>query len=126
MRRIPAPLVQPDTSPYWLAADEGRLLLRHCTACDTHHHYPREICPFCGSSATGWRESSGTGCVYSFSTMGQGEAAYTLAHVTLDEGPTVMSNLLGTGPFAVDQRVRVVFVPSDGGHKVPMFTPDGA
>ena len=122
-RRIPKPLVQPDTLAYWQAADEGRLLLKHCTACGEHHHYPRDGCPFCGSLATEWRTAAGTGRVYSHSTMGQGDAAYTLAYVTLDEGPTMLTNLVGNG-FAVGQRVRVVFVPSDGGHAVPMFTPD--
>ncbi|MBP6900303.1 MAG: OB-fold domain-containing protein [Burkholderiaceae bacterium] len=130
MRKIPRPMVQPETAAYWQAADEGRLLLKHCTACGEHHHYPRDICPFCGSLATDWRQAAGTGTVYSHSTMGQGEAAYTLAHVTLDEGPTLLTNLVGDGPFATGQRVQVVFVPSDGGPAVPMFAPlqtsDGA
>lgn len=123
MRRIPAPMVQADTLPYWQGADAGRLMIKRCTACGEHHHYPRDICPFCGSDATEWREAAGTGHVYSFSTMGQGDAAYTLAYVTLDEGPTMLSNLVGSGPFACDQRVRVQFVPSRGGHAVPVFAP---
>ena len=123
MRKITAPPVQPESLPYWQAADAGRLLVKRCTACGRHHHYPRDLCPFCGSEATEWTEAAGTGTVYSYSTMGQGEAAWTLAYVTLDEGPTMLTNLRGEG-FAVGQRVRVCFVPSDGGHAVPMFTPD--
>lgn len=121
MRKIPAPMVQPDTQAYWQAADEGRLLVKHCTACGEHHHYPRDICPFCGSTATEWREAAGRGQVYSFSTMGEGDAAYTLAYVTLDEGPTMLSNLVGPGPWACGQRVRVQFLPSQGGPAVPVF-----
>ena len=51
--------------------------------------------------------------------------AYTLAFVTLDEGVTMMTNLVDCEPAAVSigQRVRVVFKPSDGGHAVAMFTP---
>lgn len=123
MRTIPAPMVQPDTAAYWQAANEGRLLLRRCTACGEHHHYPREVCPFCRSTATEWRDAAGTGTVYSHSTMGSGDAAYTLAYVTLDEGPTMLSNLLGAGPFTIGQRVRVTFVPSASGQAVPMFEP---
>lgn len=126
MRKVSKPMVQADTLAYWQAADEGRLLVKHCSACGEYHHYPRDICPFCASDATTWRQAAGTGRIYSYSTMGQGDAAYTLAHVTLDEGPTLLTNLVGAGPFAIDQRVRVVFVPSDGGHAVPMFTPDPA
>lgn len=121
MRKISAPKTQADTAAYWEAADQQRLLVKRCTDCGEHHHYPRDICPFCHSEATEWTEAVGTGVVYSFSTMGQGDAAYTLAYVTLDEGPTLMTNLVGEGPFAVDQKVRVVFTPSEGGHAVPMF-----
>lgn len=125
MRTIPAPKVLPETLSYWQAADEGVLLVKRCTACGTCHHYPRDICPFCLSDATEWTTAAGTGTLYSFSTMGQGDAAYTLAYVTLDEGPTMLSNVVDCDPaaLAVGQRLRVVFKPSDGGHAVPMFTP---
>ena len=124
-RKIPALRALPETLAYWLAANEGRLLIKHCTACDKPHHYPRDICPHCWSEATTWREAAGTGTLYSHSTMGQGEAAYTLAYVTLDEGVTIMSNIVDADPAAlhVGQRLRVVFKPSDGGYAVPMFTP---
>jgi uncharacterized OB-fold protein len=124
-RRIPAPRALPESLPYWVAADEGRLLIKRCRACGEVHHYPRDICPHCLSEHTEWLEASGQGTVYSFSTMGQGEAAYTLAYITLDEGITMMSNLVDCAPadLAIGQRVRVVFQPSDGGHRVPMFTP---
>ena len=124
-RRIPAPRVLPESLPYWTAADEGRLLVKKCRACGEVHHYPRDICPHCLSADTEWLQAAGTGTVYSFSTMGKGEAAYTLAFVTLDEGVTLMTNLVDCDPATVSigQPVRVVFKPSDGGHAVPMFTP---
>ncbi len=124
-RKIPAPRVLPETLAYWTAADEGRLLIKRCKACGEVHHYPRDICPHCLSADTEWQQAAGTGTVYSFSTMGQGEAAYTLAFITLTEGVTLMSNLVDCDPAAVviGQAVRVVFKPSEGGHAVPMFTP---
>ncbi len=124
-RRIPAPRVLPESLPYWSAADEGRLLLKHCLDCSRNHFYPRDVCPHCMSTRTEWREAAGSGAVYSFSTMGKGESAYTIALVTLDEGVTMMSNLVDCNPreLSIGQRVRVVFVPSDGGHAVPMFKP---
>jgi uncharacterized OB-fold protein len=77
------------------------------------------------SAETQWQESPGTGVVYSFSTMGKEDAAYTLAYVTLDEGVTVMSNLVDCDPaqLSIGQKVCVVFKVSEGGHAVPMFTP---
>jgi len=124
-RKIPAPRVLPESLAYWQAADEGRLLLKKCRACDRLHHYPRDICPHCLSDDTVWVDAAGTGSVYSFSTMGKGEAAYTLALVTLDEGVTLMTNLVDAAPkdFAIGQRVKVVFKPSEGGHAVAMFSP---
>lgn len=128
MRKIPKPLQLPETAAYWQAANEGRLLVKRCTACGQHHHYPRDICPFCLSEATEWVNAAGTGTVYACSTMGEGEAAYTLAYVTLDEGPTLMTNLVEGAHEAwhIGQRVRVVFQPSEGGPQVPMFTALGA
>ena len=125
MRKIPAPKVLPETLAYWQAADEGRLLVKRCQSCGQFHHYPRDICPHCLSSDTVWQDAAGTGTVYSLSTMGTGEAAYTLALVTLDEGVTVMTNLVDCDPSTVriGDKVRVVFQPSQGGHAVPMFTP---
>lgn len=124
-RPIPAPRPLPDTLAYWRAADEGVLLVKRCTACGETHHYPRDICPFCLSDATEWTTASGRASLYSWSTMGSGEAACTLAYVTLDEGPTMMTNIVDTDPatLQVGQALRVVFRPSDGGHAVPMFTP---
>ena len=124
MRKIPAPKVLPETLAYWQAADEGRLLVKRCNACGQFHHYPRDICPHCLSSDTVWQDAAGTGTVYSFSTMGAGDAAYTLAFVTLDEGVTMMTNLVDCDPASVriGDKVRVVFQPSQGGHAVPMFT----
>ena len=125
MRKIPAPKVLPETQAYWTAADQGRLLVKRCNSCGQLHHYPRDICPHCLSADTVWQDAAGTGVVYSFSTMGVGDAAYTLAFVTLDEGVTLMSNLVDCDPALVriGDRVKVVFQPSQGGHAVPMFTP---
>ena len=125
MRKIPAPKALPETLAYWRAADEGRLLVKRCNSCGQFHHYPRDICPHCLSSDTVWQDAAGTGTVYSLSTMGTGDAAYTLAFVTLDEGVTLMTNLVDCDPSGVHigDKVRVVFMPSQGGHAVPMFTP---
>jgi uncharacterized OB-fold protein len=124
-RKIPAPVPTPETAPFWEAAAQGRLLVRTCTGCGRGHHYPRPICPFCGSDRTEWREASGRGVIYSYSVMRRATPPYAIAYVTLDEGPTMMTNLVDCD-FAVlriGQPVRVVWTPSDGGPPVPTFTP---
>lgn len=124
-RKIPAPPVYPETQAFWEAAARGVLLLKRCADCAEHHHYPRSMCPFCSGQRTEWREAAGTGTIYSYSVMRRAEAPYVIAYVTLDEGVTMMTNIVGCDPDAVriGQRVRVRFVPSDGGPPVPMFAP---
>lgn len=128
MMARPLPAAEPnvETQPFWDAAAKGKLLIKHCDACNQPHYYPRALCPFCLSAETRWVETAGTGTVYSLSTMRRGkDAPYTLAYVTLDEGPNVLTNLDGDADaFAIGQRVRVSFAPTaEGAPPVPMFVP---
>jgi hypothetical protein len=123
-RRMPAPQPNPETQAFWDAARQGRLLLRRCKACGEVHFYPRTICPFCFSDDTEWLDSKGLGAVYAFSVMRRGPP-FALAYVTLDEGPTMMTNIVDCDLNAVHigQRVRVVFKPGEGEFLIPAFTP---
>jgi uncharacterized OB-fold protein len=123
-RTIPTPAVTPETRPFWDAAEEGRLVVKRCAACGRPHHYPRAICPFCGSDRTEWMPASGRGTIYSYSVMRRVAAPYAIAYVTLDEGVTMMTNIVDCDLDAIriGQPVRVVFRPTDGGPPVPMFT----
>ena len=124
-RTITAPGPHPDTEEYWRAAAAGRLLLKRCRDCGETHHYPRAICPYCLSAATTWIEASGRGRIYSYSTMGVADAAYTLAYVTLEEGVTMLTNIVdcAQSKLRVGLDVTVVFEPSEDGQPVPMFAP---
>ena len=126
-RKLRAPEINPENKPFWDAASEGKLLIKHCNACGENHYYPRSNCPLCGSDQTDWLESKGKGEIYSLSTMRRGpDAPYTLAYVTLDEGPAVMTNI-ETGDhdaLTIGQRVAVNFIASDGGPPYPLFTPE--
>ena len=124
-RKIPAPPANPETTAFWDAARQGKLLVKRCTACGQSHYYPRALCPFCGSAATEWQASAGAGVIYSYSVMRRAEVPYAIAYVTLDEGVTMMTNLVDCDfdALRIGQRVRVVFTPTDGGPPVPTFTP---
>ena len=127
MRPLPAPEPNVETQPFWDAAAEGRLLIKRCDACGEPHYYPRALCPYCLSADTHWVETAGTGTVYSLSTMRRGkDAPYTLAYVTLDEGPAVLTNLdADPAALAIGQRVRVRFTPTvEGAPPVAMFVPE--
>jgi uncharacterized OB-fold protein len=123
-RTIPSVPPSPDTKPFWEATAQGKLLLKKCRACGQLHYYPRPLCPFCGSDATEWQAAAGGGVIYSYSVMRRAEVPYAVAYVTLDEGPTMMTNLVDCDfdRLKIGQRVRVVFSPTDGGAPVPTFT----
>ena len=123
-RTIPAPQPNVETQPYFDAASQGKLVIKTCTACGQAHHYPRALCPFCGSDRTEWMPASGRGTVYSYSVMRRAAPPYAIAYVTLAEGPTMMTNIVDCDLDAIriGQRVKVVFKPTDGGPPVPMFT----
>ncbi len=124
-RKIPAPPITPETVPFWNAAAEGRLLIKRCRSCGEAHFYPRAICPFCFDAATDWFPASGRGTVYSYSVMRRAPVPYAIAYVTLEEGPTMLTNIVDCDLDAIriGQAVRVVFKPTEGGPPVPMFTP---
>ena len=125
-RRIPAPMINPESKPFWQAAAQGRLLLGRCLACRQPHFYPRAICPHCFSDDTTHVDAAGGGEIYSFSVMRRGvPAPYALAYVALDEGVTMLTNIVDCDfdALRIGQRVRLVFKPAEDGSQVPAFTP---
>jgi uncharacterized protein len=128
----PAPVVNPETKPFWDATAQGRLVLRRCTDCQVVIWYPRSICPECWSGNTEWFEASGRGTVYSYTVNHKGEGPYrdagpyVLAYVELEEGPRIMTNIQTDDLAAVEigRRVEVVFSPTaDGEAALPRFRP---
>lgn len=124
-RPLAAPLTDAASAPFWAAAKEGRLMSRRCTACAKLHWYPRPVCPFCQGD-TEWETLGGQGTVYSVSlTRKAGPIPYAIAYVTLDEGITLLTNIVDCDleQVRIGQRVRVCFKPAEGDARVPMFTP---
>ncbi|KQX95821.1 Zn-ribbon domain-containing OB-fold protein [Variovorax sp. Root473] len=124
-RPLAAPLVDASSEAFWSAARDGRLTTRRCQSCGKLHWYPRPICPYCQGD-TDWEALSGLGSVYSVSvTRKAGPHAYAIAYVTLDEGITVLSNIVDCDldTVRIGQRVKVVFKSAEDGQPVPMFAP---
>ena len=123
--KYPAPLVNPETQPYWDATVDGKLLIKRCAACGEAHYFPRTHCPFCFSDQTVWEQSSGEGEIYSFSLMRKSAAGpYAIGYVTLKEGPSLLTNFVDCDMNAlrIGQQVKVVFKTTDGA-PLPFFTP---
>ena len=124
-RKLAAPIVDSATEPFFTAAKQGALKIRRCTSCKKPHHYPRPVCPFCMGD-TEWETSKGEGEIYSVTvTRKAGPTAFAIAYVRLDEGVTLLTNIVDCDLDAlkIGQRVKVCFKPTDGDGAMPMFTP---
>ncbi len=124
---IPAPVAEQGNQPFWDAATLGKFLIKTCKSCNQPHWYPRSLCPFCFGE-TEWTEASGNGTIYSLSVMQRGNPnPYCIAYVQLDEGVTMMTQIVDCDLAAlkIGQKVKLVFKPTEGegSPPVPMFTP---
>ena len=129
------PAATPTTKPFWDGTLAGELRIQRCTACAKHYLYPRTHCPNCGSAKTEWVKASGRGRLYSYviSHMAapgwEGEVPYVIAVVQLDEGPRMLSNLVGMpadpAALVLDTPLQVVF-EARGNMMLPLFKPADA
>ena len=125
-KKISDPLMNAGDKPYFDAAGEGKLMIAKCNGCGEVHHYPRPLCPFCFSDKVGLVQAKGTGTVYTYSVSRRaGPIVYCIAYVKLDEGVTMMTNIVDCDldTVKIGQKVKVVFKKSEGGISVPMFAP---
>ena len=124
-RTIASPEPNPETQKFWDAAKEGKLLIMKCKDTDKPYFYPRARSPFTGSDNVEWVEAKGTGEIYTFSVMKRSKIPYCIAYVRLDEGVTMMTNIVDTDldKVAIGQKVKVVFKETENGQPVAMFTP---
>ena len=114
-----------ENRPFWEAAGQGRLMVGCCNACGESHYYPRSNCPLCYSTDTRLKETSGLGQIYSYSITRQADSPHIIAYVTLNEGVTMLTNIVDCAPDTVriGQAVRVRFVEAEDGYAIPMFAP---
>jgi uncharacterized protein len=126
------PVAAPDalTAPWWDATREGRLLVQRCAACGHHQHHPRHVCTACGTTDLAYVEVSGRGVVHSFSVVHRAPQPgftppYVVALVRLDEGPTLLTNLVGLDHDALrcELAVRLDWLPLPDGRQLPIFRP---
>ncbi|GGY25268.1 Zn-ribbon domain-containing OB-fold protein [Streptomyces omiyaensis] len=119
------------TRTYWDAAAEGRLLIRRCRACGRPHHYPREFCPHCWSEDVVWERASGRATLYTWSVVHRndlppfdGRVPYAAAVVDLEEGPRMMTEVVGVPEdgLRVGMPLEAAFREGPDGVTVPVFT----
>ncbi|MDA1074406.1 MAG: Zn-ribbon domain-containing OB-fold protein [Proteobacteria bacterium] len=121
------------TQPYWRAARADELAVQFCQHCDQHSFPPRAHCPQCGSAELEWRTVSGRGSVYTFTIayrpphpVFSEHCPMVIAVIELEEGPRMISNIVGCDPATVEigMAVQVAFEEiEDSKVTLPVFTP---
>ena len=127
----PRPIPTRLTEPFWEGTRRGVLRIQRCRGCGSWRWTPQLACPRCWSEDTEWAEASGLGRVYSYTVVHRAvdparfRTPYVLAIVRLDEGPHLLTNIVGCEPDAVrvDMRVAVCFEPLDEETVVYPFAP---
>ena len=132
--RRPRPLPQPtpETQHFWDGAKAGELRLQRCTACGHVYFPPRPLCPQCSSRAVEVFAASGKGRLLSYVINHRPHPAfdgpYAIALVALDEGPTMMSNIVDCEQtpeaLVLDMPLAVTF-EDNGDIAIPLFRPAG-
>lgn len=114
----PLPIPSPESEPFWEACKRHELRLPYCTHCEQFFFYPRKFCPRCFSWDIEWRTCSGRGTLYTFAIQYRPQMMgftppYVTAIVQLEEGPRLMTNLVGVEPspeaIRCDMPVEVVW-----------------
>lgn len=121
-----------DSHEFWKAAAEGRLIIQQCGKCNAIQYPPRQNCATCWHDQLNWIESSGQGVIESFTIVERApisdfrdKVPYVVAAVRLDEGPRMITNIVGDHRLdvRVGESVTVVFEDDGRGNQLPQFTP---
>jgi uncharacterized OB-fold protein len=125
------PVPTPETKHFWDGTREHRLLLQQCESCSHIYFPPRPFCPRCSERKVKVVQASGRATLYSYVISPRPapgfEPPYSIAVVTLEEGPRMMTNVIGCPQtpqaLQLDMPLEVVFEPLDGDITLPLFRP---
>ena len=115
-RKLPQPT--PESQPFWDGCARHELTVQQCDACGRFWFPPSNRCQHCWSPEFTWQRVSGRARVYSFTVFHRAYAAeladqlpYVVGVVELEEGPRLITNIVGCRPadVRVDMPVEVVF-----------------
>lgn len=101
----PLPEISPLTEPFWTAACQGRLVIQRCASCAAYRFPPELGCFQCGSLESRWEPVSGRATLYTWTVSHppllpyfRDRAPWPVAVVQLEEGPRLVTNIIGVPP----------------------------
>lgn len=131
----PLPHPTPLSQPFWDGTKARELRLQRCGACGAYRFPPVLLCRECLAEEHEWAPTSGTGTVWSYVIQHRpatpafvDDLPYVVAIVELDEGPLMLTNIVGCAPDAVEvgMRVQVTYVDASDTITLYPFTPVAA
>ena len=124
----PLPQIDALTRGFWEHARAGRLAVQVCDVCGDAHFPASPVCPQCLSDGQQWKPTSGRGILESWVEFHraywsgfQGDLPYRVGLVRLEEGPLLLSNLVGA-EAKIGDAVKAVFEKITDEVTLPKFT----
>lgn len=115
------------TEPWWDGTRAHQLLLQRCTQCGHLQHPPRAVCTACSSmehldfiEATGGAEIDSYTVVHRSPRPGV-EVPYSIARARLDEGPILLTRLVGSNEWQIGDRLALDWLDLADGRALPVF-----
>lgn len=114
----PLPAISTLNGPYWDGLKQRELKMPSCNDCGKLWYPPAPFCPECWSRNFTWRQLSGRGTVNSWVVFHQAyfssykdDVPYNVAEVELEEGPRLLTNLVGIAneDIAMGMSVEIVY-----------------
>ena len=127
----PIPQADEPSQEFFDGARRHELMLMRCRACGTWRLPSHPRCHSCWSTETEWARASGRGTLYSFGVMHQknpgfeDEVQYNYALVELEEGPRIVTDIVGVPneQLRVDMPVAAYFDDVSDDCTVVRFAP---
>lgn len=91
---------------------EGRFMIQRARSTGEYVFYPKVMTPS-GASDLEWVEAKGTGTVYAITVNRKREGSYNIALVDLDEGPRMMTTVVGVETLPIGARVAARIEPGE-------------
>jgi uncharacterized OB-fold protein len=124
----PLPHRTPLALPFWEGTRAHQLVLQRCAVCAAYRFPPQVLCRACLAEAHDWVPTSGRATVYSFVVQHRpatpaftADVPYVVAAVALEEGPLMLTNIVGCAPADVTVGMAVEVAFTDATDEITLY-----